>query len=157
MAGIDNLGGYGQFTSAAKAAGGVDRLISSLEKTAMSNAASGLRAQGAVLGVLGTCGLLGAVGGLRHWHNQRKQAKSATQEAARAELRDALNLTPDTLVCRVDVEGCEDVGGFGGELGLGGDGVAGDGDLDALEGFEGVDDLLDRGPGGVLEVAGDGQ
>lgn len=66
MAGIDNLGGYGQFTSAAKAAGGVDRLISSLEKTAMSNAASGLRAQGAVLGVLGTCGLLGAVGGLRH-------------------------------------------------------------------------------------------
>lgn len=83
---IDNLGGYGQFTSAANS------LIRSLEKTAVSNAAPGLRAQGgAVLGVLGTCGLLGAVGGLHHWHNQSKQAKSATQETARNELRTALN------------------------------------------------------------------
>ncbi|EJD65676.1 hypothetical protein HMPREF9156_00440 [Scardovia wiggsiae F0424] len=37
---IDNLGGYGQFTSAANS------LIRSLEKTAVSNAAPGLRAQG---------------------------------------------------------------------------------------------------------------
>ena len=37
---------------------------------------------------------------------------------------------------------------------MGGDGVAGDGDLDALEWFEGVDDLLDGHAGGVLEVVG---
>lgn len=48
-----------------------------------------------------------------------------------------------------ELDGCDDVGGFGGDLGLGGDG-----DLHALER---VDDALDGHAGGVLQVPGDGQ
>ena len=42
-----------------------------------------------------------------------------------------------------ELDGCDDVGGFGGDLGLGGDGVPGDGDLHALQRLERVDDALD--------------
>ena len=55
-----------------------------------------------------------------------------------------------------ELDGCDDVGGFGGDLGLGGDGVPGDGDLHALQRLERVDDALDGHAGGVLQVAGDG-
>ena len=60
MAGIDNLGKYGQITNAAKAAGGVDNLIHNVEKTAVSNAALGLRVQGAGIGV-GVIGILARI------------------------------------------------------------------------------------------------
>ena len=33
-----------------------------------------------------------------------------------------------------ELDGCDDVGGFGGDLGLGGDGVPGDGDLHTPQG-----------------------
>ncbi len=87
MAGIDNLGKYGQITNAAKAAGGVDNLIHNVEKTAVSNAALGLRVQGAGIGV-GVIGIL-ALG--YKLYQQKKQANATAQEAARAELRDTIS------------------------------------------------------------------
>ena len=55
------------------------------------------------------------------------------------------------------VEGGEDVLGFGGQGVSGGEVVAVDVDGDVLEGIEGADDAFDADPGGLLEVAGDGQ
>ena len=46
---------------------------------------------------------------------------------------------------------------FGGQGVGGGEVVAVEVDGDFLEGFEGADDAFDADPGGVLEVAGDGQ
>ena len=56
-----------------------------------------------------------------------------------------------------DVQGFEHVLDFGREGVGGGDVVAVEVDGDVLEGFEGADDAFDADPGGVLEVAGDGQ
>ena len=58
MAGIENLGAYGQLTKAAKAAGGVEKLIANLETAAVSRAAMGLRMQGAVFTAVGA-GIVG--------------------------------------------------------------------------------------------------
>ena len=92
MAGIENLGAYGQLTKAAKAAGGVEKLIASLESTAVSRAAVGLRAQGIILGALGAS----TIGFAHKYYQRKKQANVAAQEAVRAELREV-----------VDAEECE--------------------------------------------------
>ena len=42
MGAIDNLGAYGQFTRAAKAAGGIEPMIRGLEKAAVSRSAPGI-------------------------------------------------------------------------------------------------------------------
>lgn len=86
MAGIENLGAYGQLTKAAKAAGGVEKLIAKLESGAVSRAAMRLRAQGIALGVLGAS----TVGFAYKLYQRKKQANVAAQEAARAELREAV-------------------------------------------------------------------
>lgn len=87
MAGIENLGAYGQLTKAAKAAGGMEKLIANLESAAVSRAAMGLRAQGALATALGV-GLFGAA---YKFYQRKKQANIATQETARAELREAVD------------------------------------------------------------------
>ena len=61
------------------------------------------------------------------------------------------------LVLCWDVEGGEDVFGLGVQGVGGGEVVVVEVDGDVLEGFEGADDALDADPGGLLEVAGDGQ
>ena len=67
------------------------------------------------------------------------------------------DLSCTVLVPCWDVEGGEDVFGFGGQ-GVGGcEGVAVEVDGDLLEGLEGADDVSDAHPGGVLGVAGHGQ
>lgn len=46
-----------------------------------------------------------------------------------------------------ELDGCDDVGGFGGDLGLGGDGVPGDGDLHHAAGVDimGLQEVGDHG------------
>ena len=87
MAGIDNLGAYGQFTNAAKAAGGVEKLIANLETAAVSRAAMGLRMQGAVFTAVGA----GIVGVAYKVYQRKKQVNVESQETARAELRKAVD------------------------------------------------------------------
>lgn len=87
MARIENLGAYGQLTKAAKAAGGVEKLITNLEATAVSRAAMGLRAQGAVFGVL----CVGVVGVVYKLYRCKKRVNVEAQETARAELREIIN------------------------------------------------------------------
>lgn len=86
MAGIDNLDAYGQLTKAAKAAGGMEKLIANLESAAVSRVAMGLRAQGAAVTALGV-GLFGAA---YKFYQRKKRSNIATQETARAELREAV-------------------------------------------------------------------
>ena len=86
-AGIDNLGAYGQLTNAAKAAGGVEKLIANLESAAVSRAAMGLRAQGVVFTAIG----VGIVGVAYKFYQRKKQVNVESQETARAELRKAVD------------------------------------------------------------------
>ena len=87
MASIENLGAYGQLTKAAKAAGGVEKLIAKLESGAVSRAAMRLRAQGAIVTVLG----VGLTGVAYKFYQRRKRANIVAQEAARSELREAVD------------------------------------------------------------------
>lgn len=87
MAGIENLGAYGQLTNAAKAAGGVEKLIANLESTAVSRAAMGLRVQGAVFTAVGVC----IIGVAYKLYRRKKQVNVESQETARAELRKAVD------------------------------------------------------------------
>lgn len=87
MAGIENLGAYGQLTKAAKAAGGMEKLIANLESTAVSRAAMGLRVQGAVFAAVG----VGIVGVAYKVYQRKKQVNVESQETARAELRKAVD------------------------------------------------------------------
>lgn len=87
MAGIDNLGAYGQLTNAAKAAGGVEKLIANLESAAVSRAAMGLRMQGAVFTAIG----VGIVGVTYKFYQRKKQVNVESQKTARAELRKAVD------------------------------------------------------------------
>jgi len=48
---IDNLGAYGQFTRAAKAAGGIEPMIRGLEKAAVSRSAPGIFIRGSLFGL----------------------------------------------------------------------------------------------------------
>lgn len=87
MAGIENLGAYGQLTKAAKATGGVEKLIANLETAAVSRAAMGLRMQGAVFTAVGA----GIVGVAYKVYQRKKQVNVESQETARAELRKAFD------------------------------------------------------------------
>ncbi|SHE25569.1 hypothetical protein [Actinomyces glycerinitolerans] len=90
MAGIENLGAYGELTTAAKAAGGVEQLIANLEAAAVSRAATRLRVQGVALGVGGVLSVL-SLGGVAYYaYRQRTQERAAAHEVARAELREAI-------------------------------------------------------------------
>ena len=87
MAGNDNLGAYGQLTNAAKAAGGVEKLIANLESAAVSRAAMGLRVQGAVFTAVGA----GIIGVAYKLYQRKKQVNVESQETARAELSKAVD------------------------------------------------------------------
>ncbi|MGX1598218.1 hypothetical protein ACWIDS_14295 [Dietzia maris] len=69
---MSNLGPYQEITAAAKAAGGVDLLIKSLEKGAVQKAAPSLLATG--LGV-------GVTLGVKRWVIQRKADLAVAEEA----------------------------------------------------------------------------
>ena len=61
MGAIDNLGAYGQFTRAAKAAGGIEPMIRGLEKAAVSRSAPGIFIQGSLFGLgIGAAAVVGA-------------------------------------------------------------------------------------------------
>lgn len=51
MGAIDNLGAYGKFTRAAKAAGGIEPMIRGLEKAAVSRSAPSIFIQGSLFGL----------------------------------------------------------------------------------------------------------
>jgi len=64
----------------------MEKLIATLESAAVSRVAMGLRAQGAAVTALGV-GLFGAA---YKFYQRKKRSNIATQETARAELREAV-------------------------------------------------------------------
>ena len=83
---VGNLGGYQDITTAAKAAGGPDRLIAIIQAEAAKKAAAGHRGQGAVL-AFGAVALV--VAGKHGWnaYAARRAASEARSDAAAAELK----------------------------------------------------------------------
>ena len=72
MGAIDNLGAYGQFTRAAKAAGGIEPMIRGLEKAAVSRSAPGIFIQGSLFGLgIGAA----AVGAFWLFYSRRKNSQ----------------------------------------------------------------------------------
>lgn len=88
MAGIDNLGAYGQLTIDAKNAGGVDQLIANVEAAAIARTASSLRLQGGLVGAGATVLTLGSFTFAYWLYSRHKQSQIKTQEEARSRLRD---------------------------------------------------------------------
>ena len=82
---MGNLGGYLDITTAAKAAGGPDRLIAIIQAEAAKKAAAGQRGQGAVL-AFGAVALV--VAGKHGWnaYTARRAASESSADAAAAEL-----------------------------------------------------------------------
>ncbi|MEI2639960.1 MAG: hypothetical protein V9F03_13340 [Microthrixaceae bacterium] len=91
---MGNLGGYQDITTAAKAAGGPEKLIAIIQAEAAKRAATGQRAQGALL-TLGVVAMV--VAGKRVWylHTARRAASTASANAATVELTALIDF-PDT-------------------------------------------------------------
>jgi hypothetical protein len=83
---VGNLGGYQDITTAAKAAGGPDKLIAIVQAEAAKKAAAGQRGQGAVL-AFGAVALV--VAGKHGWntYTARRAASEARSHAAAVELK----------------------------------------------------------------------
>ena len=75
---MSNLAGYQDITTAAKAAGGVDRYLEFIQKMAVKEAAPSLYATG--LGVGAAIGV-GATLGVKRWLDQRQADREAAEEA----------------------------------------------------------------------------
>lgn len=86
MAGIDNLGAYGQLTMAAKNAGGVNQLIANVEAAAIARTASSLRLQGGLVGAGATVLTLGSFTFVYWLYSRHKQSQIKAQEEARSRL-----------------------------------------------------------------------
>ena len=88
MAGIDNLGAYGQPKIDAKNAGGVDQLIANVEAAAIARTASSLRLQGGLVDAGATVLTLGSFTFAYWLYSRHKQSQIKAQEEARSRLRD---------------------------------------------------------------------
>ncbi|WPP33179.1 hypothetical protein [Streptomyces sp. CL7] len=75
---MSNLGRYQEFTTQAKEAGGVDKLIEALKEAARNEAAPGVRWQGIGIGAVGT---LAAAGVTAFAVSQFQANKRAREEA----------------------------------------------------------------------------
>jgi hypothetical protein len=78
---LSNLGAYQAITTAAKEAGGVDKLISVIKKAAVADAALKLRVQGVGIGVTGTLVVGGAVAAASHFRGVKKARREQAEEA----------------------------------------------------------------------------
>lgn len=82
---IENLGGYGEFTKAAKAAGGVEKHVANIESAAAIKAAPGWILLGAGLGVIGVK--------VKQWNDRRlEKARRALME----EIDETRGLDPES-------------------------------------------------------------
>ncbi|MEU6668692.1 hypothetical protein [Streptomyces sp. NPDC046727] len=78
---MSNLGAYQVITTAAKEAGGVDKLISAIKKAAVDGAALRLRVQGVGIGVTGTLVVGGAVAAASRLRGAKKARQERAEEA----------------------------------------------------------------------------
>ncbi|MEU5267103.1 hypothetical protein [Streptomyces hygroscopicus] len=85
---MGNLGAYQAITTAAKAAGGVDKLISTIKKAAFAKGV----AAGAVGGVLAACGGFAVTGRVRDALKAREARAEEAEEQLKALVREAMDL-----------------------------------------------------------------
>lgn len=78
---MGNLGRYQYITTAAKEAGGVDKLISAIKKAAVDDAALKLRVQGLGIGVTGTLVFGGAAAAAVRLRGAKKARQERGEEA----------------------------------------------------------------------------
>lgn len=90
---MGNLGKYQDIVTAAKEAGGVDKLIEQIEKGAVSRAAPRIHREGAVAGALGTAAMGAAVMAAKRYRDNKK-AREALAETAKAQLKAAVEGSP---------------------------------------------------------------
>ncbi|MFE7238220.1 hypothetical protein [Streptomyces sp. NPDC057580] len=83
---MGNLGRYQDITTAAKAAGGVDKLIKAIEKVAY--------VKGAGVGAAGVLAVGGAVAAARHFQGAKKAAEEA-KEQLKAEVQESTDLNDE--------------------------------------------------------------
>ena len=114
---MGNLGGYQDITTAAKAAGGPDKLIAIIQAEAAKKAAAGQRGQGAVL-AFGAVALV--VAGKHGWntYTARRAASEARSHAAAVELKALIegsgaNAEADAPPNEPEVDGTAGKGGTG--------------------------------------------
>lgn len=87
---MGNLGGYQEITTAAKAAGGPDKLIAIIESEAAKKAAPGQRGQGAAMAIGAFVALALAKQGWDKFQTARVAASDARASEAKAQLKDLI-------------------------------------------------------------------
>jgi|GEM_PF-3404781 hypothetical protein len=70
---MSNLGPYQEFTTQAKAAGGVDALLDIIKRDAISEAAPKYQGRGVIVGVIATAAFVGIAKFLRNKQHEREQ------------------------------------------------------------------------------------
>ena len=78
---MSNLGPYQEFTTQAKAAGGVDRLLDAIKHDAVSAAAPKYEGKGVIIGAIITAAAFGIAKFLRNKQQERKQRNRKAKEA----------------------------------------------------------------------------
>ena len=78
---MSNLGPYQEFTTQAKAAGGVDALLDTIKRDAVIEAAPKQEGKGIIIGVLITATLAGIVELIRHKKHERDQSNQNAKKA----------------------------------------------------------------------------
>ena len=81
---MSNLGRYQEFTTQAKAAGGVDSLLDAIKHDAVSEAAPKYEGRGVIIGTIITATAFGIVKFLRNKQQERKQSNRKAKEAEKA-------------------------------------------------------------------------
>lgn len=81
---MSNLGRYQEFTTQAKAAGGVDSLLDAIKHDAVSEAAPKYEGRGVIVGTIITATAFGIAKFLRNKQQERKQSNRKAKEAEKA-------------------------------------------------------------------------
>ena len=91
---MGNLGRYQDLVMAAKEVGGVDKLIEQIGDGAVSKAAPRIFGKGALVGALGTAATGVAAMAAKRYLDNKKKAREALAEDAKAQLKAAVEGSP---------------------------------------------------------------
>jgi hypothetical protein len=78
---MSNLGPYQEFTTQAKAAGGVDALLDAIKRDAVSEAAPKFEGRGVIIGAIITAAAFGIAEFIRHKKHERDQSNQNAKKA----------------------------------------------------------------------------